>query len=146
MIRISRCLRQTINDCFKHPELKYGTVGFIPKSSLGNSWKVAKKAPMANGPLTCPPAMDGLHHKNVVMFLQGALGTFFAAACYLLTQRLALCNRKGEFYKYWNAKECKDTMTNWGCYWGIVPEWQLENAKKMKAKLAGGDDEDEDDE
>lgn len=140
MIRATSYLRQALGNGTTH-----GTIGFIPKNQFGQSFKVLKKAPMGNGPLPCPAEMDGLTHKASVILLQSGYGTFFMCFALLGYQRLQVTWRQAEYMKYCNKKELKDTVINYGVYPGLSPQWQLDNAAKAKAKLAAGDD-DEDDE
>ena len=116
-LRVSRCLRQAV-----------------------------KKAPLANGPLQCPAHMDGLYHKNNVIWLQQFGNTLIAVLTGIAFLRYQHINRKGDYFKYLDQNEVKEAMKEWGCFPGHVPEWQKANVAKARAALEGGDDEDEDDE
>lgn len=128
---------------------KYGIKNgdnFMPQARA--AFKHGKKAQMANGPLVCPSAMDGMYHKNIVIFLQSFGGLFCGILLVFQTFRQGSANRKGEYYKYVNIKELKDTMANYGIWPGaMAAEWQMENAAKAKAKFLkaadGGDDDDD---
>lgn len=106
-----------------------------------------QKAPMAQGPLKCPTEMDGILHKNLVVFLQTFGSTFMFLTTFFLYYRYNRAERKGEFYKYVDLKEINDYMMHkYGVFSKDHTEWQKANIKKAAEKAAGGDEEEEDDE
>merc|ERR1711881_441875 len=104
---------------------------------------VARKAPLANGPLKCPNHMDGIKHTETLIFLQSFGGIFFGALGAFAFFRYQWWVRKGEYYKYLDRSELKNMMMDYGVFPRDPTEWQKANVAKAKAAAEGDDDDDE---
>merc|ERR1711879_352603 len=98
------------------------------------------KAPLANGPLQAPSNLNGLHARNYARVQSKAwFGALTVGLVWLWMVRIPNSEQTFDYVKHVDLAERKEAMEKWGVFPHHPADWQKANI----AKLADGDDDDD---